>query len=272
MLDRFIEFEKHDEGYNVASGPSDVIVGGWIALETASYFPKGIHRNTYLSRARSRFDDIAKLADSANQVERIHSYNARLGLITLNAYSSPVDTVIEDTPGMYAEALEDLMADWYESGDRAIERRGLLGEMLVGAVCGSMELLALPASVRHDWPLGTERPSFAHDLQLWESTPASLPARPDKFLQVKTNTGGRQREFYSDRLTMVFTRETFRARPDQIAKHLINLYSGGHLSQPAHNTLTNARKDLRAVLNETVGHDTYKLRGAPMRRIHSKKK
>lgn len=265
MLERLVGFEEHGHIYNCVRDPATAVTGGWIALEIASHLPDSSKRQEFLNKSTQRFEAIAELHSSEDTYERLTSYQAGLGLIAVNAYSTDSESAMYDTPGMYAELIERLLTDNKLRHERSPKQWGLLGELTVGAVISSLDLMTLPASVRHDKPVNTETPSFAHDLQVWFNLPEKLPHKPDRHIQVKTGLLKYKHVGYSDAISVLNTNHEFKNRLRTIARSIVTHYSGEKESISMKNVLRNSQLTVLECLNRPIGHDNYQYRGHRMR-------
>lgn len=272
MLEQINGFEQSSKAYyDQEPDPQYLISGGWLALEVASHLPASPQRRSLLSRSEERFEAVADKRASSDYYERFVSYNAGLGLIALNAYQAKdIPTAIDDTPGMYSELIGDLIADKQLGEEMYYEQVGLLGELIVGATCSSMELLTLPASVRHDKPFSKEKPSFAHDLVVWCVQPTELSALPDRYLQVKVGRNWKPVGYYSKAITQLNVTNDISVNMMSSARRLSDMYDGHQLSDSEEKTIRKCQRDILDVLCRPVGRDNYVFREKVQRRKNAR--
>jgi hypothetical protein len=218
--------ESAERIHKFSKQPGKMILGGWIALEAATYVPGSAQRQELVDIAEDRFMQVSEFKTSDEPYKRRLAYDARLGLITLNAYQQPLEDALYDTPGMYTEILEDLRREKFVSKDFCQRSAGLIGEVVVGAAISSQEILALPASARHDKPQRPGSPSMARDIEVWQVLPRSLPLKPDRLVQVKTNSSDLKDMNYAEEIIPVCTDSTYCDKFYAIADAFKHLYDG----------------------------------------------
>lgn len=248
----------------LAHTPELYSMAGWMALELAAYNqPDSRHRRDLAIKAEQLFERAARFKDSDNGFERLESIRGRMGLIATNAYLHGPRAAIEDSPGMYAAILEDVLED---SGMQMADnghRIGSMAELTVGMVLGSLDLLTLPASLRHDRVISIEKPSYSQDMSTWILEPDNLPAKPDRMLQIKTRNNGHKE--YSAAISLVETNTVFKKGLYAVATAFIRHYNGVPTSRNTTKIMKSAQLSMVKALMQNPGEDNYQLRGARMR-------
>lgn len=233
--------------------PDLYVTAGWLALELAAYSPvDSKQRDTFTGTAEHYFKRAASYHKSNDIDYRFDAINGRLGLIASNAYKGTIGDAVSDTAGLYVDVIEDLMRNKVIKKHGGTKRIGLLSELVVGTVFNSMDMLSLPASARHDKGLFVDRYSFLHDVNVWIVTPESLPARPNRYVQVKTGCSEKR---YSPAITMLETSHTFDEPMRRIALAYIRYYNGRKLYRSDEAVIEQAKQQAIQVIAKTPDDD-----------------
>ena len=228
-------------------------LSGWVSLELAGHLPAGKGRQGHVQIARQRFKEVAAGKNHVDKETMANYYASKLALASAYAYGNTVEVSIEDNPGYYTELLAEAMSDKEFLHYAPTKRRGLISELTAAALISHAGYLVLPVSMRHDMPRTLERPSVAHDLQVWLRPPKTHFSRPDRKVQVKTCISDDD-PTYCESIAMLSIKNNLQeTQPQQIARALIRHYSGKSLSYVDRVCLERNVGNVRSLLNKEVG-------------------
>lgn len=248
---------SHDtpEIYWPYAGPEDGRHNAWLILESSAHLPPGEPRTSLLAKSIGRFARIADQVDSPLVSSRIAGYKSKIGLAAIYAFQAGTTTALEDNPGYYAEILGEVISDPLLSKSGWAQRRGLVSELTVATLASHLNYFTLPASSRHERPLSIETPVSAHDYQVWFKPPRTLPARPDRKVQVKTSSKNENME-YASNITVVTVNDHFeQSFSEQLARALVRMYNGSSINSQNKRCISQNGERLEAILEAEVTND-----------------